>query len=135
MKNTLTQQRCELWAANLLLFTVLLGGIASFLDGTAFFDGGTAYGEKAKTALALALVVGTVFAARRGHTWAKGLLVLYYLLAGGLFAYFHFTAGLVLGFTRGALTATLQVTQWLLQFVAFLLLLWSFKRNKLPGPL
>ena len=85
------------------------------------------YGEKVRAALAILVVVGTVFALRTGYAWAKVLLVLYFTAAVALVAYFHLAVGIPLESHRTGLAAGSQVAQWLLQPIAILLIIRSLK--------
>ena len=127
--NRIQQQKDEVWAANLLFLALLLEFIASGLYKNSVFseDSTAGYGEKARAALAILVVVGTVFSLRKGHPWAKVLLVLYFAAAVALVAYFHFAAGIPLEFHRIGLAAGSRVAQWLLQSMAFLLIIRSLK--------
>lgn len=126
-----TQRKDEVWAANLLFLAFLLEFVASGLYKNSVFseDSTAGYGEKARAALAILVVVGTIFALRKGQPWAKVLLVLYFAAAVALVAYLHLATGIPLDFHRTGLAAGSRVAQWLLQPLAFLLIIRSLKSN------
>jgi hypothetical protein len=128
------QRHCQIWGANLLFLTMVLGGVANFLDRDGVFDGSIADVENVKTVLALVLIVGIIFAVRKGYLWAKVLVLFIYITAAALFAYFHFTTGLALEFNRKGVSAGLQLVQWVLEFLAFLLIVRSLKRDRPLAP-
>jgi hypothetical protein len=113
---------------------MVLGGVANFLDRDGVFDGSIADVENVKTVLALVLIVGIIFAVRKGYLWAKVLVLFIYITAAALFAYFHFTTGLALEFNRKGVSAGLQLVQWVLEFLAFLLIVRSLKRDRPLAP-
>jgi lysylphosphatidylglycerol synthetase-like protein (DUF2156 family) len=124
------QRHCQIWGANLLFLTMVLGGVANFLDRNGVFDGSIADVENVKTVLVLVLIVGIIFAVRKGYLWAKVLVLFIYITAAALFAYFHFTTGRALEFNRKGVSAGLQLVQWVLEFLAFLLIVRSLKRDR-----
>jgi lysylphosphatidylglycerol synthetase-like protein (DUF2156 family) len=128
------QRHCQIWGANLLFLTMVLGGVANFLDRNGVFDGSIADVENVKTVLVLVLIVGIIFAVRKGYLWAKVLVLFIYITAAALFAYFHFTTGRALEFNRKGVSAGLQLVQWVLEFLAFLLIVRSLKRDRPLAP-
>lgn len=126
-----TQRKDEVWAANLLFIALLLEFVASGLYKNSVFseDGTVGYGEKARAALAILVVVGTIFALRKGQPWAKVLLVLCFAAAMALVAYCHSVTIIPLDFQRAGLAAGSRVAQWLLQPLAFLLIIRSLEPN------
>jgi hypothetical protein len=128
------QRHCQIWGANLLFLTMVLGGVANFLDRKGVFDGSIADVENVKTVLALVLIVGIIFAVRKGYLRAKVLVLFIYIMAAALFAYFHFTTGRALEFNRKGVSAGLQLVQWVLEFLAFLLIVRSLKRDRPLAP-
>jgi len=127
--NEVQRRTCEVWASNLLLFTVVLLLAGNLYNRKFLFDG---QGHSvAKTAVSLFLVwlIGTAVGIRKGYQWPKVMLLVCYASFLAFFLYLYSSTAMVMVPRMALLPLFLQCAQWVTQVSALLLVCLSLRQT------